>query len=157
MSSLASQLRPIAASLTTAPRVYVDANLPWGAVAFMRQTLRWDVLFVLEEADLRRASDREHFRRALDLGRTLITLDRDFLDERRFPLLDSPGVVICSAPDEPRLRRVLQYLDRAVLRAGAELPLRGRALEIAPDVAAASPASRRRRRRKRTPRRHVDT
>jgi hypothetical protein len=113
--------------------VYVDANLPWGAVAFMRQTLRWDVLFVLEEADLRRASDREHFRRALDLGRTLITLDHDFRDERRFPPSDGPGVVVCTAPDEAGLKRLLEHLDRVVLRAGADLPLRGQTLELAPD------------------------
>jgi hypothetical protein len=148
MRSLSSELRPIAASLTPAPRVYVDANLPWGAVAFMRQTLRWDVLFVLEEADLRRASDREHFRRALDLGRTLITFDRDFRDGRRFPSVESPGVVICTAADEPGLKRVLQHLDRAVLRGGADLPLRGRTLELAPDQLAAPVRARRRRRRK---------
>src|SRR5512144_1216706 len=100
MGSLSSELRPIAAELAEAPRVYVDANLPWGAVGYMRQTLRWDVLFVLEDPDLRRARDVEHFQRALDLGRTLITLDHDFLDTRRFPASASPGVVICTAPDE---------------------------------------------------------
>ena len=51
----------------------------------MRHELGWDVLFVLEEPELRRASDRDHFGRALELGRTLITLDHDFFDDRRFP------------------------------------------------------------------------
>jgi len=41
--------------LTDAPRVYVDANLPRGVVTFMRQTLHLDVLFVLEDPELRRA------------------------------------------------------------------------------------------------------
>jgi hypothetical protein len=100
VGSLASELRPIAAALSAAPRVYVDANVPWGVVLFMRQELAWDVLFVLEDPQIRRAPDRDHYRRALDLGRTLITLDHDFFDDRRFPPSASPGVVVCSAPNE---------------------------------------------------------
>src|SRR6476659_8448478 len=100
MGTLASELRPIAAEIAAAPRVYVDANVPIGLVALMRQALGWDVLFVLEHPDLRRAADREHFRLALEFGRTLITLDQDFVDDRRFPPANSPGVVICSAPDD---------------------------------------------------------
>ncbi|HUL72694.1 MAG TPA: DUF5615 family PIN-like protein [Vicinamibacterales bacterium] len=138
MGTLASELRPIAADLSAAPRVYADANLPLGAVSMMRQALGWDVLFVLEHDDLRRAPDVEHFRRALDLGRTLITLDYDFFDDRRFPPLSSPGVVVCSAPDEAGLVRLLHYLDQRVLRTGAssDLPLRGRKIEITPGVLA---------------------
>jgi hypothetical protein len=136
MGTLASELRPIAAELTPAPRVYADANLPLGAVVVMRQALGWDVLFVLEHDDLRRAPDVEHFRRALDLGRTLITLDYDFFDDRRFPPTDSPGVVVCSAPDEAGLVRLLQYLDQRLLRTGAssDLPLKGQKIEITPGV-----------------------
>ena len=85
MGTLASELQPIAADLASAPRVYVDANVPAGVVTFMRHDLRWDVLFVLEHDDLRRARDIEHFHRALDFGRTIVTLDHDFFDDRRFP------------------------------------------------------------------------
>ena len=136
MRTLASELRPIVAELTDAPRIYADANLPLGAVTAMRHDLGWDVLFVLEHDDLRRAADTEHFRRALDLGRTLITLDHDFFDDRRFPPTESPGVVVCSAPDEAGLVRLLQYLDQHVLRnsTSTDLPLRGRKLEITPGV-----------------------
>jgi len=135
MGTIASELRPIAAELTAAPRVYVDANLPLGVVGFMRQALGWDVLFVLEDPAIRRAPDRDHFRRALDLGRTLITLDRDFLDDQRFPPAASPGVVVCSAPEDESLKRLLKELDQTVLRQAQtvpELPLRGRKLELAP-------------------------
>jgi predicted nuclease of predicted toxin-antitoxin system len=129
LGSLSSELRPIAASLSDAPRVYVDANLPWGAVTFMRQTLHWDVLFVLEDPEFRRASDVEHFHRALELGRTLITLDHDFFDERRFPPSSSPGVVVCTAPDERALKRLLKQLDET-LRAdpATDLPFRGKTI-----------------------------
>jgi predicted nuclease of predicted toxin-antitoxin system len=138
VGSLSSELRPIAAELTAAPRVYVDANVPLGVVGFMRQTLHWDVLFVLEDPDLRRASDREHFRRARDLGRTLITLDHDFFDTRRFPPEDSPGVVVCTAPNEASLKRLLKHLDESTMRADPpiELPLLGRTIGITPDAIA---------------------
>jgi hypothetical protein len=134
VGSLASELRPIAAQLSAAPRVYVDANVPWGVVLFMRQELGWDVLFVLEDPQLRRAPDRDHFRRALDLARTLITLDHDFFDDRRFPLASSPGVVVCSAPNEEGLKRLLKDLDERVLRAdpSADLPLRGKKVDLSP-------------------------
>lgn len=135
MGTLASELRPIAADLAAAPRVYVDANVPAGAVAFMRHDLAWDVLFVLEHDDLRRARDVEHFRRALELGRTIVTLDRDFCDDRRFPPEHSPGVIVCWAPDEPALRRLLREVDQAILRPDlSTLPLRGRKIDVTSGV-----------------------
>jgi predicted nuclease of predicted toxin-antitoxin system len=135
MGTLASELMSLAQDQADAPRVYVDANLPAGLVTAMRQDLRWDVLFVMEHEDLRRAPDAEHFRRALDLGRTLITLDRDFMDDRAFPPESSPGVIVCRAPDEPMLRRLLAHIDRTIFRpAGAPpLPLRGRKVTMTPD------------------------
>ena len=139
MGTLSSELQPVAAALSAAPRIYADANLPAGLVTFMRQELGWDVLFVIEHDDLRRARDTEHYRRALDFGRTLITLDRDFFDDERFPLPDSPGVVVLSAPDEPGLVRELRHLDRTVIRSAGALPqpLRGRKLSLTPDQVAA--------------------
>jgi hypothetical protein len=137
MGSLTSELRPIAAELTTAPRVYVDANIPLGVVNAMRHDLKWDVLFVLEDPALRRAPDRDHFARALDFGRTLITLDRDFLDDRRFPPELSPGVIVCTAADEAALLRILRHADRALLRPNGSIqsPLRGQKISLTVDDA----------------------
>ena len=137
MGSLASELVPLASRLSDAPRIYADANLPRGIVAAMRDSLGWDVLFVLEHDDLRRAPDREHFTRARDQGRTLITLDRDFLDDRRFPVDLSGGVVVCRAPGERELLLLLTRLDRELFRADPEAgpaqpPLAGRKLDWHP-------------------------
>jgi hypothetical protein len=133
MGSLASELVPLASRFSDAPRIYADANLPRGIVLAMRETLGWDVLFVLEHDDLRRAPDREHFSRAREQGRTLITLDRDFLDEKRFPTDLSGGVIVCSAPGEPELLLLLTRLDRELFRAdpapSAPAPLAGRKLD----------------------------
>jgi len=86
--------------------------VPAGLVALMRHELRWDVFFVLEQEDLRRASDLEHFRLARQMRRTLVSLDRDYLDDRRFPPAETGGVVVVSAPDEWQLARVLRRVDR---------------------------------------------
>ena len=51
MGTLASELGPHVGSLSDQPRVYVDANLPARLVGFMRDALRWDVLFVIEHTD----------------------------------------------------------------------------------------------------------
>ena len=137
MGTLASELGPHANRLTGQPRIYVDANVPAGLVAFMRTTLKWDVLFVIEHDDLRRARDGEHYRLARQLRRTLITLDRDYLDNRRFPAADSGGVLVLTAPEEGGYIGLLRRLDAEVFRsadAGATavdlLPLAGRKLHM---------------------------
>ena len=127
MGTLASELAPHAARFAD-PRVYADANIPSGVVEYMRTRLAWDVLFVLEHEDLRRARDIDHYRLARQLGRTLVTLDRDYEDDRNFPPDAGAGVIVFSAPDERWLRRLLQRADRELFRAqGAPpLPLEGR-------------------------------
>ena len=52
MGTLWSELGPVAEAVADRPRVYADANVPSGVVAFMRGTLRWDVLCVMEHPDL---------------------------------------------------------------------------------------------------------
>jgi hypothetical protein len=99
----------------------------------MRQRLHWDVLAIVEHDDLRRLRDRDHFIRALDLERTLITLDRDFLDDAAFPPALSPGVVVCSAADERILARLLVHVDETVFQGREQdQPLRGRKMWVTP-------------------------
>jgi hypothetical protein len=141
MGTLASELGGYAEQVSGLPRVYVDANVPAGLVSFMRQALRWDVLFVLEHEELRRAPDGEHYRLARQLRRTLITQDRDYLDDRKFPPEQSGGVLVLWAPVEKGLMALLKRVDREVLRrdtlaAAADeiietpLPLEGRKLHV---------------------------
>ncbi len=120
MGTLASELAGRADGQSDEPRVYADANVPAPLVRYMRARLGWDVLHVVEEDDLRRASDAEHFRLARQLRRTLITLDRDFLDDRRFPPEESGGVLVLAAPDEGRYRQLLKRIDAWLFRRLAE-------------------------------------
>ena len=130
MGTLSSELGPHLEHLVEQPRVYADANIPNGVVVYMRTSLGWDVLFVLEHDDLRRAPDIQHYRLARQLGRTLVTLDRDYTDDRRFPPAESPGVIVFSAPDERWLRKLLKEADRTVFRAerASPRPLEGQKL-----------------------------
>jgi hypothetical protein len=140
MGTLASELGSHAERLSRQPRVYVDANMPAPLVAFMRAHLQWDVLFVIEHDDLRRARDGEHYRLARQLRRTLITLDRDYLDDRKFPLAESGGVLVLHAPEEKGLMALVRRLDREIFRhpairaaagdPGALLPLERRKLHV---------------------------
>jgi len=140
MGTLWSELAPIAADRADTPRIYADANVPAGVVGFMRATLHWDVLFVVEHDDLRRARDIEHYRLARQLRRTLITMDRDYLDDRTFPPAETAGVVVLSAPDERGLQRLLDRVNRELFHDGCRaliaLPLEGAKLQVFPEFGA---------------------
>jgi hypothetical protein len=116
MGSLSSELATLAERHSEQPRVYADANIPAGVIDFMRTRLKWDVLFVMEHDELRRAPDAEHFRRAREMRRTLISLDHDYLDDRRYPPAETAGVLVVRAPDERLLTRLLSRLDRGLFR-----------------------------------------
>ena len=138
MGTLSSELAPHADRLSPSPRIYADANVPAGLVAFMRRSLGWDVLFVLEEDTLRRAPDLKHYRLAYQLHRTLVTLDRDYLDDRRFPPLETNGVIVLSAPNEQELCGLIARVDRSLFSRDTPeprdpLPLHGRKLHVHTD------------------------
>jgi predicted nuclease of predicted toxin-antitoxin system len=145
MGTLASELSPHAPGIAGQPRVYVDANMPARLVSLMRTLLKWDVLFVMEHDDLRRATDRVHFLLARQLHRTLVTLDRDYLDDRKFPPAESAGVLVLTAPNENGLAALLKRLDREAFRAapGAPaLPFAGHKLHVLVDWRAGEALSR---------------
>lgn len=140
MGTFSSELAPHVDRLGLRPRVYADANVPAGIVGYMRTRLNWDVLFVLEEDALRRARDAEHYRLAQQLRRTLVTMDRDYLDDRRFPPEEGSGVLVITAPDEQQLTRLLHRVDRRIFRPSDDdgedataLPLAGRKLHVHTD------------------------
>ena len=137
MGSLSSELVVHAERLTPRPRIYADANVSAGLVAHMRERLHWDVLFVIEDDDLRRAADIRHFQLAQQLRRTLVTMDRDYLDDRRFPPDQGAGVLVIQAPDEQQLALLLDRIDRMLFRPvegqTVPLPLDGQKLQLHTD------------------------
>jgi hypothetical protein len=140
MGTLWSELAPVADEGAVGPRVYADANVPAGLVSYMRGTLGWDVFFVIEHPDLRRAHDCEHYRLARQLRRTLVTIDRDYLDDRSFPPDETAGVVVLSAPDPRGFERLLERVHRDLFHPTGNglvpLPLEGRKLQVFPEFGA---------------------
>ena len=138
MGTFSTELAPHAQRLSARPRIYADANVPAGLVAYMRVRLQWDVLFVIEEDTLRRAPDLKHYRLAQQLRRTLVTMDRDYLDDTRFPPDEGSGVLVINAPDEQQLTLLLERVDRALFADHAAvcpipLPLAGRKMQVNSD------------------------
>ena len=138
MGTLSTELAPHAQRLSDRPRIYADANVPAGLVTYMRVRLQWDVLFVVEEDTLRRAPDLKHYRLAQQLRRTLVTMDRDYLDDKRFPPDEGSGVLVINAPDEQQLTLLLERIDRALFADNAAvdaiaLPLAGRKMQVNSD------------------------
>jgi hypothetical protein len=147
VGTLSSELGVHAERLSPRPRIYVDANVPAPLVAHMRRALDWDVLWVIEEDELRRASDVRHYRLAQQLRRTLVTMDRDYLDDRRFPPAEGSGVLVIQAPTERELVALIDRIDRVLFHSTASggpeaaaadgepaaLPLAGRKLHVHTD------------------------
>jgi predicted nuclease of predicted toxin-antitoxin system len=75
------------------PKFYTDENFPPAAVRLIRSS----GLHVLtaQEAALRGHPDENHAAFALKNGRVLLTCDRDYLNEERFPLIHCPAIVVC--------------------------------------------------------------
>ena len=73
-------------------------------------------------------------------GARCITLDRDYLDDRKFPPLESGGVLVLTAPEQRGLEVLLTRLDKEVFRRPVlldaalfdmpPLPLEGRKLHV---------------------------
>jgi hypothetical protein len=139
LGSLSTELASHAERRSPRPRIYADANVPAGLVTYMRVRLDWDVLFVLEEEDLRRAADLRHYQLARQLRRTLVTLDRDYLNDRRFPPAEGAGVLVIQAPDERELSKLLMRVDRMLFHSAEgmplALPLDGQKLQVHTDWA----------------------
>ena len=136
MGTLASELAPHAERISPRPRIYADANVPARLVAHMRQALVCDVLLVLEDPELRSAPDIAHFRLAQQLRRTLITLDKDYLDARRFPPAEGGGVLVLSAPNDREFASLVSRIDRLLFAGGdgrPAQPLEGRTLQVHTD------------------------
>jgi predicted nuclease of predicted toxin-antitoxin system len=74
------------------PRFYADENFPSAAVQLLRDT-KVQVI-TAQEARLNGHPDENHAAFALKNGCVLLTCDRDYLDEQRFPLIHCPAIVV---------------------------------------------------------------
>jgi hypothetical protein len=84
------------------PRFYADENFPPLATTILRK--RGANVLTVQEARMCGHPDENVVSEARRLRRVLITCDRDYLNEERFPIMLSPVLVVCDfgsgRPDE---------------------------------------------------------
>jgi predicted nuclease of predicted toxin-antitoxin system len=73
-------------------RFYADENFPRQAVTLLREI--GGRVQTAQDAGLAGHPDESHAAYALKRGLVLLTCDRDFLDERRFPLIHCPAIFV---------------------------------------------------------------
>ncbi len=74
------------------PRFYADENFPEQAIAILRE---WGAdVSTAKQANKLGHPDEDHLAEARSLGRILITCDRHYLDNNRFPLIHCPALVV---------------------------------------------------------------
>ena len=74
------------------PRFYADENFPVQAVALLREI--GARVETVQESGRRGHPDENHATYALRKGLILLTCDRDFLNNRRFPLMHCPAIFV---------------------------------------------------------------
>ena len=96
-------------------RLYADNNIEKEIVEYLREE-GFDVLAVGEEPELRHKEDEFHYQKSRQLDRYLLTHDDDFWEDRRFPLRQSPGVIILPKNDEGLTKRFPVLLRKIIER-----------------------------------------
>lgn len=91
-------------------RFYSDHNID----AVITHILRWEKLDVVTAKDIQAGQqpDEFHYKYAFSSKRVLLTHDKDFLDDERFPLSQTYGAVIFNvdAADAGQIARALQVV-----------------------------------------------
>lgn len=126
--------RPITKGRIRKARFLVDESLGEDAVRVLRN-VGWNALFVTD-LNLRSKDDSAVFSAAWKTGRVLLTHDRDFLDNRRFPNHRNPGLVVfvvgASGGDDERLLRAF-FLAQAYIRVWGPEYMRGTKIVFSDD------------------------
>jgi len=74
-------------------RIYADENIEKETIESLRRA-NIDVLWIAEDNSLRKQKDDlYHYKKARKLKRYLLTKDRDFWSDSKYPLHESPGVI----------------------------------------------------------------
>ncbi len=99
-------------------RFYADADVPAQVVAYLRQ--RGHKCITAAEMGFERRDDAFHYAYAKRQRRILLTLDKDFLNLRKYPLQRHPGIIVVEpgvlgGPKaiQEILRRLFQHLRYA--------------------------------------------
>jgi predicted nuclease of predicted toxin-antitoxin system len=95
-------------------RFYADENFPAKAVQVLRAM--GAKVRTAQEVGLTRHPDENHIAYARRKGMILVTCDRDFLDEKRFPLIHCPATFVFDfgSASVPEIRQAFRCLASAL-------------------------------------------
>jgi predicted nuclease of predicted toxin-antitoxin system len=96
-------------------RFYADNNIESHIIDHLRGA-DFDVLAVSGRPGAQNSGDGFHYEQARQLDRYLLTHDDDFWDDRRFPLRQSPGVVILPKDEEGQAKYFPVLLRKIIER-----------------------------------------
>ncbi|MEW6251215.1 MAG: DUF5615 family PIN-like protein [Planctomycetota bacterium] len=119
-------------------RYLLDQNIPYPAVAWLREHVPGVSVFHARDLQLGRAPDATILARAAELDAVVITYDEDFADQRQFPVGSHAGVVrlrVAPTTDEvsiAALRRLLAAFTFDQLHRSLTIVDAGRIRMIAP-------------------------
>ena len=94
-------------------RIYADNNMSRDVVEHLRIS-SMDVLWVAEVSALRHREDRFHYEKARQMGRYLLTNDIGFWNDKKYPVKDSPGVILLMTEDSS-IKKYLPILLRKLV------------------------------------------
>ncbi len=108
-------------------KLYADEDISREVVTFLREKAGCNVVHVVDDERLRGRDDTYHYAEAGKRRRTLLTRDERYMDNRAFPLQQSPGVIILETGQQATpLRQVVAFFR--------VLPVIKDALKYAPDL-----------------------
>lgn len=93
-------------------KFYADENIPPETLRFLEK--KFNIKHAVLDYGFSGRPDSFHYQQAFDQNRVLLTADQDFLDNRRFPLQKTKGVIALIVP-APISHRKLESLLRKVL------------------------------------------
>ncbi|MBI5356588.1 DUF5615 family PIN-like protein [Candidatus Collierbacteria bacterium] len=95
------------------PKIYADENVFPESVSFLRSK-KINILHAVKDLDFGGKDDVFHWELANKYQRILLTLDRDFLNNRLFPLRQSWGAIIIIVPPPVTSSKVNAILVKMV-------------------------------------------
>ena len=111
-------------------RFYVDADVPPQAVKVLIE-MGYDAL-TAQEARIETHEDEDHTALAKKQDRILITHDRDYLNDRRFPLHECPTLVVCSFGTGTTNEIFATFNCLRILEWGGQVPTMGVKIDANP-------------------------
>ena len=91
-------------------KLYADENIPLGTTRFLKK--KFNTKHAVIDYSFSGRPDSFHYQESFSQNRILLTADQDFLDNRKFPLRKTKGVIILVVPAPITHRKLNDLLKK---------------------------------------------